>query len=117
MVTKESTLLVSVCTVNIFIDPESSFATLKTIVKFSFINADISDEESDSEIMTTKAKYVPPEGTSTEYELPDAIVMEPKTKKNENPITKAALAKKLLKKKIIVNSKTCFDENGEVSKP
>lgn len=48
----------------------------------------------------------------TEETLPEVPSLEEKKKKSEKVLTKAALAKKLIKKKIAPNKKVQFDEDG-----
>ncbi|CAH0720285.1 unnamed protein product, partial [Brenthis ino] len=76
----------------------------KEIPKFDFHNDDDSDEDG---FFKVKKKNVNVDITpATEEHLP--------SKKNAKPLTKAAVAKKILKKKIKVNTTVKFTEDGEV---
>lgn len=67
-----------------------------------------SNEDSDSDSFLTKKKG------STHLPEIDNIDSECKTsKKKKKPLTKAAIAKKLLKKKVKINTKVVFNEDGE----
>lgn len=71
----------------------------------------LSDDESDSDdngFMTIKRR----DHEIPEEELPEVPPLEEVKKKPEKVITKAALAKKLIKKKIAPNKKVVFDEDG-----
>ncbi len=75
---------------------------------FTFL---ISDDESDDDFLQLKRK-----NHDLDVQIPsirDADALG--AKKFQKPTTRAALAKKMLKKKILPNKKVVFDEEGEVS--
>lgn len=89
--------------------PSTSHKAAKTD-EIDFNAALSSDEDSDSDdgFMTIKRRdHEIPEET-----LPEVPPLEEVKKKPEKVITKAALAKKLIKKKIAPNKKVVFDEDG-----
>lgn len=66
------------------------------------------DSDSDDGVLKVKRK-------DHDIELPTDFEMEENNKnKKKKPITKAAVVKKLLKKKIIPNKKITFDDSGEI---
>lgn len=71
-------------------------------------NFNVDDGEED--ILQIKRKNHDIEGELPKIE-PEST--EPKINKSKKPITKAAIAKRLIKKKIIANTKTTFTEDGE----
>lgn len=72
----------------------------------------MSDEEDDG-VLTLKRKDHKLEDAESEPE--DEEVLETREDKaGKRIVTKAALAKRILKKKIVANKKTVFDEEGEV---
>ncbi|KAH8021510.1 hypothetical protein HPB51_015906 [Rhipicephalus microplus] len=72
---------------------------------------DVSDESED-DIFTVK-RQVTYKSDDDDAELP-AAVEEQDIKKKKKVITKVALAKKVLKKKVVPNTKVIFDDEGEV---
>lgn len=73
----------------------------------------MSDDSDDNEdILKLKRKNVQIEGVISEEEGEKVPQQNPKNKK---PITKVAVAKKILRKKIVANKKTYFDNDGQVS--
>lgn len=65
-------------------------------------------DDSDDDILTIKRKNV-----DIDVDIP---LIEKEEKKNKKkPITKVALAKKILRKNIVPNKKTTFDDEGQVS--
>lgn len=66
-------------------------------------------DDSDDDCLTIKRKNIDLESFSESEELPDST-----KDKQAKAVTKAAIAKKLLKKKIKPNKKVVFDEQGEV---
>ncbi|KAM3960106.1 LOW QUALITY PROTEIN: putative ATP-dependent RNA helicase DDX10 [Aphomia sociella] len=74
----------------------------KDIIKFDF-HGDDSDED---DFLQVKKKDVDVDTTPLQVE-------QPKSKKKAKPVTKAAVAKKILKKKLKVNTKVIFTEDGE----
>lgn len=73
---------------------------------------DNSDEEKD-DLFTVKRKdhnLLENDDFEDEVELSTDIL----NKKKKKPLTKAAVAKKMIKKQIKPNQKTVFDETGEV---
>lgn len=82
------------------------------IILFHFYQDDITDDEND-DLLTVKRKDHNVEITDdleNNKELPTDI----SNKKKKKPLTKAAVAKKMIKKQIKPNQKTVFDETGEV---
>lgn len=68
-----------------------------------------SDDDSDEDgFMTIKRR----DHEIPEESLPEVLPLEEVKKKTEKVLTKAALAKKLIKKKIAPNKKVVFDEDG-----
>lgn len=66
------------------------------------------DESDDEDILTIKRKNI---------DIDDIPMIENEDKKALNKkksVTKVALAKKILKKKIVPNKKTTFDDEGQV---
>jgi len=73
---------------------------------------DNSDDEND-DLLTIKRKdhnILMTDDLDVEEDLPIDIC----NKKKKKPLTKAAVAKKMIKKQIKPNQKTVFDETGEV---
>ncbi|EEZ99276.2 DEAD (Asp-Glu-Ala-Asp) box polypeptide 10 [Tribolium castaneum] len=65
------------------------------------------DSDSDDGVLKVKRK-------DHDIDLPTDFELEENSKnKNKKPVTKAAVAKKLLKKKIVPNKKIVFDDSGE----
>ncbi|XP_063992090.1 probable ATP-dependent RNA helicase DDX10 [Diachasmimorpha longicaudata] len=69
------------------------------------------DDSDDEDILTIKRKNVEIEGDLEVEEEEDKVEVEGKTKKKA--LTKAAVAKKLMKKKIVANTKKTFDDEGQ----
>lgn len=66
------------------------------------------DDDDDDDVLTIKRKNHDIEALS------DSELLEPiRTSKNKKPITKAAMVKKMIKKKIVPNKKIIFNEEGE----
>lgn len=64
------------------------------------------DDSDDEDILTIKRKNI---------DIDDIPMTEEEDKKNKKKsITKVALAKKILRKKIVPNKKTVFDDEGQV---
>ncbi|KAL4709714.1 hypothetical protein ACJJTC_005517 [Scirpophaga incertulas] len=76
----------------------------KKIPQFEFDNNDDSDIED----------FLKVKKTNTVIETPQTKEFEQTSKKKAKPLTKAAVAKKILKKKIKVNTTVKFTEDGEV---
>ncbi|XP_026318956.1 probable ATP-dependent RNA helicase DDX10 [Hyposmocoma kahamanoa] len=76
----------------------------KEIPNLNFHNSDYSDEDDFLKVKKTDNNLV-----VDEYMEEKQII----SKKNTKPLTKAAVAKKILKKKIKVNTKVKFTEDGE----
>ncbi|XP_029166920.1 probable ATP-dependent RNA helicase DDX10 [Nylanderia fulva] len=64
------------------------------------------DDSDDDDILTIKRKNVDIDG-----EIP--VIEKDETKNKKKPITKVALAKKILRKNIVPNKKTTFDDEGQ----
>jgi ATP-dependent RNA helicase DDX10/DBP4 len=78
---------------------------------YDFHNDDNSDDEND-DLLTVKRKdhnILMTDDLDVEEDLPIDIC----NKKKKKPLTKAAVAKKMIKKQIKPNQKTVFDETGE----
>ncbi|XP_045769169.1 probable ATP-dependent RNA helicase DDX10 [Maniola jurtina] len=84
--------------------PQKTKKEKKELPKFDFHNEN-GDSDEDC-FITVKKKYVEVDMTAPEEE-------NTRTKKNAKPLTKAAVAKKILKKKIKVNTTVRFTEDGE----
>lgn len=79
---------------------------------YNFHNDDNSDEEND-DLFTVKRKdhnILETDDFENEVEL---LSTDTLNKKKKKPLTKAAVAKKMIKKQIKPNQKTVFDETGE----
>ncbi|XP_052741114.1 probable ATP-dependent RNA helicase DDX10 [Bicyclus anynana] len=76
------------------------------IPKFDFHNVNGDSDEEEDGFIKVKKKNVEVDMTALEEE-------NTRTKKNAKPLTKAAVAKKILKKKIKVNTTVKFTEDGE----
>lgn len=66
------------------------------------------DNSDDDDVLTIKRKNI---------DIDDIPIVEnddKKTSSKKKPVTKVALAKKILKKKIVPNKKITFDEEGQV---
>lgn len=74
-------------------------------ITYDFISDDSDD---DNDVLTIKRKNI---------DLDDIPAVENNDEKvsKKKLVTKVAVAKKILKKKIIPNKKTVFDEDGQVS--
>ncbi|XP_067011233.2 probable ATP-dependent RNA helicase DDX10 [Anabrus simplex] len=89
------------------VPPEHKKQQQQKILNFGLTGSD--SEEDD--ILQIKRKDHDLEG---ELEVPDSAPgLEKMSKKKNKIVTKAAIAKKILKKKIVANKKTVFDEEGE----
>lgn len=65
-------------------------------------------DDSDDDILTVKRQ-------DHDIDFSETELFEPiRSNKNKKPLTKAALAKKLIKKKIVPNKKIIFDDEGEI---
>ncbi|XP_071955371.1 probable ATP-dependent RNA helicase DDX10 [Antedon mediterranea] len=80
-------------------------------ISFEAKTFESSDEEDEDNLFTVKQKDV--FGTKT-YEETDSEVEEMMKKKSKT-LTKAAMVKKIRKKKLVVNTKVIFDDEGEVA--
>lgn len=78
-------------------------------------DGDSSSSESDDEFMTVKRKDHAIEAEDSEGPEEESILYQPQSNKKlqAKPLTKASLAKKVLKKKIVANKKIQFNEEGE----
>lgn len=74
----------------------------------------ISDDSDDDDVLQLKRRDH--ELTADIAPLTEEELKRPESKKKNQPITKAAVAKKFLKKKIQLNKKVEFNEEGEVTK-
>lgn len=74
-------------------------------ITYDFISDDSDD---DNDVLTIKRKNI---------DLDDIPAVENNDEKvsKKKLVTKVAVAKKILKKKIVPNKKTVFDEDGQVS--
>ncbi|KAL4096403.1 hypothetical protein QTP88_021365 [Uroleucon formosanum] len=93
-------------------DDEPEPRAYQSFVKdsYNFHDDDNSDEEND-DLFTVKRKNHNIEIDDFEDELESAT--DALNKKKKKPLTKAAVAKKMIKKQIKPNQKTVFDETGE----
>lgn len=82
------------------------------IILFHFCSDDITDDEND-DLLTVKRKDHNIEITDN-LENGEELPVDVSNKKKKKPLTKAAVAKKMIKKQIKPNQKTVFDETGEV---
>ncbi|XP_062575226.1 probable ATP-dependent RNA helicase DDX10 [Saccostrea cucullata] len=87
-------------------ESESESRGVRTSKKEESLNFDLDDDNSD--LFTVKRRVLP--DTDSEDEKRDKSVKKEKDKK---PLSKFALAKKLQKKNVKVNTKVTFDEEGE----
>lgn len=79
-----------------------------------FNTAFSSDEDENDDFIKIKRR----DHEILEEHLPEVVPLEEiKSKQNSKPITKAAVAKRLLKKKILTNTKVLFDEDGSEIDP
>ncbi|XP_050441516.1 probable ATP-dependent RNA helicase DDX10 [Adelges cooleyi] len=91
-------------------EPESDHSYRKDSYKF---HEDDNSEEENDELLTIKRKdHNIPEADSLEENI-DLELLNDTNKKKKKPLTKAAVAKKMIKKLIKPNQKTVFDETGE----
>lgn len=90
-------------------DNESAMtSTSKPKANFS-VSSDDSDSDSDANaFMTIKRR----DHEILEESLPEVPSLESEKTRNKKPLTKAALAKRVIKKKIMANKKVVFDEEG-----
>ncbi|XP_015115282.1 probable ATP-dependent RNA helicase DDX10 [Diachasma alloeum] len=89
-------------------DSDDGEGEQRTISKGSGAGMFGGDESDDEDILTIKRKNVEIEGDLEEGEEEEKV--EGKSKKKA--LTKAAVAKKLMKKKIVANTKKTFDDEG-----
>lgn len=77
------------------------------------LNFDVSSNESDSDDdSNTFMKIKRRDHEILEDQLPEVPPLELEKSRNKKPLTKAALAKRVIKKKIMANKKVVFDEEG-----
>ncbi|XP_022173463.1 probable ATP-dependent RNA helicase DDX10 [Myzus persicae] len=92
-------------------EPESDMYQSSVKDSYNFHDDDNSDEEND-DLFTVKRKdhnILETDNFEDEVELSTDTL----NKKKKKPLTKAAVAKKMIKKQIKPNQKTVFDETGE----
>lgn len=93
---------------------KKSIEELPTTVKDNFavssddFNGDSDDADAADNFMTIKRR----DHEIPEDSLPAVPSLEDEKNRNKKPITKAALAKRVIRKKIMANTKTTFDEEG-----
>lgn len=83
----------------------------KSVANFTFNDDDDDDsdsDEADGSFMRIKRR----DHEITEESLPEVPSLESEKARNRKPVTKAALAKRVIKKKIMANKKVVFDETG-----
>lgn len=88
-------------------EEEVNFENIKDNKQIKFDISD--DEENGDDVLTMKRKDHDIENPLSESELVDFG----RTNKNKKPMTKAAMVKKMIKKKIVPNKKITFDDEGE----
>ncbi|KAG0423053.1 hypothetical protein HPB47_001146 [Ixodes persulcatus] len=76
---------------------------------FQFHTQDDSEDSDLEDIFTVKQRITYDSGDNAETELP-----ADEERKKKKPLTKAAVAKKILRKKLVANTKVAFDEEGKV---
>ena len=91
------------------VKPSTSSAT-KESLNFN-LPSDGSDSEEDDDDAFIKIKRQNHE--ILEDQLPEVPSLEEEKSRNKKPLTKAALAKRVIKKKIMANKKVVFTEDGE----
>ncbi|XP_026817037.1 probable ATP-dependent RNA helicase DDX10 [Rhopalosiphum maidis] len=90
-------------------EPEPYQSSVKD--SYNFHNDDDSDEENDNLFTVKRKDHNIPETEDFEEEV--ELSTDNLNKKKKKPLTKAAVAKKMIKKQIKPNQKTVFDETGE----
>ncbi|XP_060853220.1 probable ATP-dependent RNA helicase DDX10 [Rhopalosiphum padi] len=90
-------------------EPEPYQSSVKDT--YNFHNDDDSDEENDNLFTVKRKDHNIPETEDFEEEV--ELSTDNLNKKKKKPLTKAAVAKKMIKKQIKPNQKTVFDETGE----
>uniref|UniRef100_A0A2S2PDC6 ATP-dependent RNA helicase n=1 Tax=Schizaphis graminum TaxID=13262 RepID=A0A2S2PDC6_SCHGA len=90
-------------------EPEPCQSSVKD--SYNFHNDDDSDEENDNLFTVKRKDHNIPETEDFEEEV--ELSTDILNKKKKKPLTKAAVAKKMIKKQIKPNQKTVFDETGE----
>lgn len=80
-------------------------------IKFDLSSDDDDDDDSDGFMRIKRRDHEISEDNFPE--VPPLEEIKSKSKQNAKPVTKAALAKKLIKKKIQPNKKVMFDEDGQ----
>jgi hypothetical protein len=86
---------------------------LHTLNLTGFFLSDASD--SDDDVLTLKRKDHALEAGLVENEVnAEDLVLKRDEKAGKKSVTKAAVAKRIIKKKIVANKKTVFDEEGTV---
>ncbi|RZC36571.1 ATP-dependent RNA helicase DDX10 [Asbolus verrucosus] len=105
--------------------PKSKINLDNDIEEEKSVDSGVSDEESDIKEKTAVPFHVSDDSDSDDgvlkvkrkdhdIELPTDFEMEQNsTSRKKKPVTKAAVVKKILKKKIVPNKRTVFDEEGE----
>ncbi|XP_029851614.2 probable ATP-dependent RNA helicase DDX10 [Ixodes scapularis] len=76
---------------------------------FQFYTQDDSEDSDLEDIFTVKQRITYDSEENAEAELP-----ADEERKKKKPLTKAAVAKKILRKKLVANTKVAFDEEGKV---
>jgi ATP-dependent RNA helicase DDX10/DBP4 len=96
-------------------ESEKEEKIVKKSVDLSALMADESDDDDDAGLMKIKRKDHDIEDNGDENASSDDedVIEDLKAARKEKVITKAALAKKIIKKKIIPNTKIQFDEEGK----
>lgn len=72
----------------------------------------LTDDSDDDDVLQLKRRNH--ELTDDISTLKEEELLKPESRKSKQPLTKAAVAKKFLKKKIQANKKVVFDEDGQV---
>jgi len=76
---------------------------------YNFVS-DVNDDDDDDDVLAIKRKNIDID------DIPIKVNNDDKKKvSKKKPVTKVAMAKKILKKKIVPNKKITFDEDGQVS--
>lgn len=76
------------------------------------LNFDVSSDSDSDENANTFMKIKRRDHEILEEQLPDVPPLELEKSRNKKPLTKAAIAKRVIKKKIMANKKVVFDEEG-----
>ncbi|XP_014208548.1 probable ATP-dependent RNA helicase DDX10 [Copidosoma floridanum] len=93
---------------------ETKQSCISSQKKSNFRNNDdfnFDDDDDDDDLLTVKKKIT--NESSSDDDLPEEDLEAALKSKNKKAITKASIAKKLLKKNIKTNKKTVFDEEGQ----